>query len=209
MKQITTEDLAKMEQRYRASLINSLTGFKSVALIGTKNNEGQENLAIFNSLVHLGANPALIGMIVRPDSVERHTLENIESTGFYTINHILESFVEQAHHTAARYPRHVSEFEASGLTPEYKNEFFAPFVKESIVQIGMKLQTKLDISINNTIMVIGEIQWIKLPEEAIGNDGFIDLQITKSITNSGLDAYHRTERIVRLPYAKPKIVISQ
>ena len=205
MKQITTEDLAAMEQRFRASLINSLTGFKSVALIGTKNNEGQENLAIFNSLVHLGANPALIGMIIRPDSVERHTLENIESTGFYSINHILESFVEQAHHTAARYPRNISEFAASGLTPEYKNEFFAPFVKESVVQIGMKFQTKLDISINNTIMVIGEIQWIELPEEAIGHDGFIDLQITKSITNSGLDAYHRTERIVRLPDAKPKM----
>lgn len=205
MKQITTEDLAAMEQRFRASLINSLTGFKSVALIGTKNNEGQENLAIFNSLVHLGANPALIGMIVRPDSVERQTFENIQSTGFYSINHILESFVEQAHHTAARYPRNISEFAASGLTPEYKNEFFAPFVKESVVQIGMKFQTKLDISINNTIMVIGEIQWIELPEEAIGDDGFIDLQITKSITNSGLDAYHRTERIVRLPYAKPKM----
>jgi flavin reductase (DIM6/NTAB) family NADH-FMN oxidoreductase RutF len=204
MKQITIEDLAEMEQRFRASFINSLTGFKSVSLIGTMNKNNQENLAIFNSLVHLGSNPALIGMIVRPDSVERHTLENIEETGFYTINHIMESFVEQAHHTAARYPRNISEFEASGLTPEYKEGFFAPSVKESVVQIGMKFQTKLDISINNTLMVIGEIQWIQLPEEAIGNDGFIDLEITKSITNSGLDSYHRTERIVRLPYAKAK-----
>jgi hypothetical protein len=51
-------------------------------------------------------------------------------------------------------------------------------------------------------LVIGEIQSIELPEEAIEHDGFIDLQITQSITNSGLDAYHRTERIVRLPYAK-------
>ncbi len=204
MQQFTIEDLAKMEQRFRASFINSLTGFKSVSLIGTKNKNNQENLAIFNSLVHLGSNPALIGMIIRPDSVERHTLENIEETGFYTINHIMESFVEQAHHTAARYPRNVSEFAASGLTPEYKEEFFAPSVKESVVQIGMKFQTKLDISINNTLMVIGEIQWIQLPEEAIGNDGFIDLEITKSITNSGLDSYHRTERIVRLPYSKAK-----
>ena len=205
MKNITIENLNEMEQRYRASFINSLTGFKSVALIGTKNHEGQENLAIFNSLVHLGANPALIGMIVRPDSVERHTLENIESTGFYTINHILESFVEEAHHTAARYPRSISEFEASGLTPIYQSDFFAPAVKEARVQIGMKYQTKLDITLNNTIMVIGEIQWIQLPEEAIEEDGFIDLQITGSITNSGLDAYHRTERIARLPYAKPKL----
>ena len=206
MKHITDKELEQMEQRFRASFINSITGFKSVALIGTKNNANQENLAIFNSIVHLGSNPALIGMIIRPDSVERHTLENIEETGFYTINHILESFVEQAHHTSARYPRNVSEFEASGLTPFYRADFFAPYVKESTVQIGMEFKTKINIPINNTLMIIGQIKSISLPEKAISTDGFIDLEITKTITNSGLDSYHRTERIVRLPYAKPRIL---
>ena len=203
MKLITEKELDQMEQRFRASFINSITGFKSVALIGTKNKANQENLAIFNSIVHLGSNPALIGMIIRPDSVERHTLENIEETGFYTINHILESFVEQAHHTSARYPRNVSEFEASGLTPFYRTDFFAPYVKESTVQIGMEFKTKMNIPINNTLMIIGQIKSISLPEKAISTDGYIDLEITKTITNSGLDSYHRTERIVRLPYAKP------
>ena len=206
MKLITDKELDQMEQRFRASFINSITGFKSVALIGTKNNANQENLAIFNSIVHLGSNPALIGMIIRPDSVERHTLENIEETGFYTINHILESFVEQAHHTSARYPRNVSEFEASGLTPFYRADFFAPYVKESTVQIGMEFKTKINIPINNTLMIIGQIKSISLPEKAISTDGYIDLEITKTITNSGLDSYHRTERIVRLPYAKPRIL---
>ena len=206
MKHITDKELDQMEQRFRASFINSITGFKSVALIGTKNNANQENLAIFNSIVHLGSNPALIGMIIRPDSVERHTLENIEETGFYTINHILESFVEQAHHTSARYPRNISEFEASGLTPLYRDDFFAPYVKESNVQIGMEFKTKINISINNTLMVIGQIKSVSLPEKAISTDGYIDLEITKTITNSGLDAYHRTERIARLPYAKPRLL---
>ena len=206
MKHITDKELDQMEQRFRASFINSITGFKSVALIGTKNKANQENLAIFNSIVHLGSNPALIGMIIRPDSVERHTLENIEETGFYTINHILESFVEQAHHTSARYPRNISEFESSGLTPLYRDHFFAPFVQESNVQIGMEFKTKMNIPINNTLMVIGEIKSVSLPEKAISTDGFIDLEITKTITNSGLDAYHRTERIARLPYAKPLLL---
>lgn len=206
MKLITDKEIDQMEQRFRASFINSITGFKSVVLIGTRNKVNQENLAIFNSIVHLGSNPALIGMIIRPDSVERHTLENIEETGFYTINHILESFVEQAHHTSARYPRNVSEFEASGLTPSYQDDFFAPFVKESNVQIGMEFKTKINIPINNTLMIIGQIKSISLPEKAISTDGYIDLEITKTITNSGLDSYHRTERIARLPYAKPRIL---
>ena len=99
---IRTEDLEQMETRYRASFVNSLGGFKSVVLIGTKNNEGQENLAIFNSLIHIGANPALCAFIVRPDVSPRHTLENIIETGFYTINHLNSDIYKFAHQTSAR-----------------------------------------------------------------------------------------------------------
>lgn len=50
--------IGNLEDRKRVSLINSLSGFKSLNLIGTiNNNQGQTNLAIFNSVVHIGANP--------------------------------------------------------------------------------------------------------------------------------------------------------
>ncbi|RYF96590.1 MAG: flavin oxidoreductase, partial [Chitinophagaceae bacterium] len=82
-KEITKADLMEMEQRKRAHLINSVGGFKSVCLIGTTDNAAQTNLAIFSSIVHIGANPPLICFIMRPDSVERHTLANILETGVY------------------------------------------------------------------------------------------------------------------------------
>ena len=69
-----------MEVRKRAAFINSLTGFKSASLIGTIDNNKKTNLSIFSSVFHLGSNPALVGFINRPDSVERHTLENILQT---------------------------------------------------------------------------------------------------------------------------------
>jgi flavin reductase (DIM6/NTAB) family NADH-FMN oxidoreductase RutF len=78
----SSSDIMSFEKRYRAAFINSLGGFKSVCLIGTINNIKQSNLAIFNSIVHIGANPPLIGFVVRPDSVERHTLENILETSY-------------------------------------------------------------------------------------------------------------------------------
>lgn len=49
--------IGNLEDRKRVSLINSLSEFKSLNLIGTINNQGQTNLAIFNSVVHIGANP--------------------------------------------------------------------------------------------------------------------------------------------------------
>ena len=125
---ITNTELMQMEQRERAHLINSVGGFKSVCLIGTVDGAGKNNLAIFNSIVHIGANPPLISFIMRPDSVERHTLSNILSVGYYTINHLNEAIYKQAHQTSARYPKEISEFDATGLTPEFKNEFKAPYV---------------------------------------------------------------------------------
>ena len=88
--QITEADLIQMEQRKRAHLINSVGGFKSVCLIGTVDLKGQTNLAIFSSIVHIGSNPPLISFIMRPDSVERHSLSNILETSSYTINHLNE-----------------------------------------------------------------------------------------------------------------------
>lgn len=200
---IAESELQEMEQRKRAQLINSIGGYKSGILIGTVDKEGQENLAIFNSIFHLGANPPLFGLIFRPDSAPRHTLANIEDTGFFTVNHIHSKIIEQAHHTSARYDKSVSEFKAAGLTPEYLNDFFAPFVKEARVKFSAQLAEVHRLTINNTIMVIGKILEIQLPENAILEDGMIDLVATDTIAVSGLDRYMKAEEISRLPYAKP------
>ena len=201
--QITHTQLMEMEQRQRAHLVNSVGGFKSVCLIGTVDEVGQTNLAIFNSIVHIGANPPLISFIMRPDSVERHTLSNILTTGFYTINHLNESIYKQAHQTSARYPKDISEFEVTGLTAAYINNFKAPFVGESNVQLGIEFKERINLTINNTIMIIGEIKEMHFPTDCLLADGYLDIEKAGSIACTGLDSYHFTNRLERLPYAKP------
>lgn len=200
---VLAEDLAQMGKLYRAAFINSLGGFKSVVLVGTRAASGQENLAIFSSLFHLGANPALCGIIVRPSDVPRHSLQNILETKQYSINHIGEAFYTNAHQTSARYPEQVSEFEAAKLTPEYIEPVFAPFVKESSIKFACELEQKIDLDINGTILLIGKIIFATIPEELILPDGFIDLEKGGTLTVSGLDSYHSTKKIERLSYAKP------
>jgi flavin reductase (DIM6/NTAB) family NADH-FMN oxidoreductase RutF len=202
LSQITFNEIMAFEKERRTTFVNSLNGFKTACLIGTKNKNGLANLAIFNSFIHIGANPPLIGFICRPSSVERHTLENILETGSFTINHINESIFKQAHQTSARYARNQSEFEETELTEEYKNNFFAPFVKESKVQIGMEFKEKIEIPINNTILIIGQITEVYFPTEILNADGFLDLEAANSITSCGLDSYHKTQKLKRLSYAK-------
>jgi flavin reductase (DIM6/NTAB) family NADH-FMN oxidoreductase RutF len=201
--QLNTAAIAALEQRYRAALINSVTGFKPANLVGTVATTGTTNLAIMSSVVHLGSHPPLLGLVIRPNPVARHTLENILATACYTINHVGEDFFAAAHQTAARYPRDVSEFEAVGLEEHYIAGFPAPFVAQSRIRLGMRLREHHELAINGTHFVIGEVVLLDLPEGCVGEDGALDLAAAGTIALSGLDSYHRTEPIQRMAYAKP------
>lgn len=203
MKHFEQQQLAAMDNSTRVKFINSLSGFKSANLIGTSNRRNEDNLAIISSVVHLGANPPLIGFIMRPHSVDRHTLENIEETGVYTINHVHKGIVKQAHQTSAKYDRGQSEFEQTGLTAGQCDGFHAPYVNESRLSMGVKLVEIASITHNGTEFVIGEIQWVRTEESAIQADGFIDIEALETVAVSGLDRYHATQGLCRLSYAKP------
>lgn len=199
---LSASDILNMETRKRAAFMNSISGFKSASLIGTIDNNNKTNLAIFSSVIHLGSNPALVGFINRPDTVDRHTFENILETNCFTINHINKSIYKQAHQTSARYSKDISEFDATGLTPEFQNSFKAPFVKESNIKYGLEFIEKHDLKINGTILVIGKVVEVFLPESCLLSDGAIDIEMAETIAISGLDSYHTTNKIARLSYAK-------
>lgn len=197
-------ELESMEQRFRAQFINSLSGFKSANLIGSVDAQGQTNLAIMSSAFHLGAAPALMGLIVRPDVAERHTLDNIRDTGVYTINHVNSEIYTKAHQTSARYPRSVCEFDEVNLTREFIADFKAPAVKESRVKLGLELREEQFMQINGTHLLIGEITWVDLPLEIVADDGYVDITQANTVGLSGLDAYCDVNILQRLPYAKAR-----
>lgn len=200
----SNDSILQMETRVRAAFMNSLSGFKSASLIGTIDAKGYSNLAVFSSVIHIGSNPALIGFINRPDSTSRHTLENILETQCFTINHINQHIYQQAHQTSARYPKTISEFEATGLTEEYGTLFKAPYVKESTIKYGLSFAEKHDLRINGTILIIGKVEEIFIPEGCLLTHGAIDIEKAETIAISGLDSYHKTQKIARLSYAKPE-----
>ncbi len=197
------------ERLYKINLVNSLSGFKSANLIGTKSADGQENLAVFSSVFHLGSSPALLGFILRPTTVARHTYDNILATGHYTINHIAESFAHAAHQTSAKYPHQISEFEATGLEPVYYDGNTAPFVKESPVQISMRFKQEIPIEANGTLLIIGEILDVYFEQDMLLQDGFLDLAKGKVVSINGLDAYCSVKPFKRFEYARPSVVLKE
>ncbi|MBU3020384.1 flavin reductase [Aestuariibacter sp. A3R04] len=191
-----------MDKLQRSNFVNCLSGYKSANLVGTT--DGRiENLAVISSVVHIGANPPFLGMVLRPHTVPRHTLENIKQTGQYTINAIDASWYEKAHQTAARYPKEVSEFDAVALTPWYSQGLIAPYVCESKIKIGLQVAEITPIHCNNTQLVVGKIDEVYVDAHAIAEDGMLDLPVMDIACISGLDTYHRPQMLARLSYAKP------
>lgn len=205
MKHFSKEDIDQMSSIYRLNMINSCTGYKSANLIGTQSENGKTNLAVFNSVVHLGSNPPLIGFILRPTSVPRHSHQNMKKNGLFTINHIHQSQIEDAHHTSAKYPEEISEFDQTSLVEEYKEGIKAPFVKNAPLQLGCRYLNEYQIKENDTSIIVGQIEHIFIEEEMLLEDGWVQLDKGGVVAINGLDGYAIPKLIERFTYARPKL----
>ncbi|KAB1157250.1 flavin oxidoreductase [Tenacibaculum aiptasiae] len=201
---ITRKEIEAFPHLYKINLMNSISGYKSANLIGTKSKEGITNVAVFSSVVHYGSNPPILGFVLRPTTVVRNTYNNIKETGFYTINAISEGMIEEAHHTSAKYSAEISEFDKTNLTSEYKNNFEAPFVEESPLQLGMKYLEEYHIKANDTVLVLGEVTDLYFEDTMLSEDGFLNLSKENVAAINGLDTYMVAKEFKRLSYQRPK-----
>lgn len=206
MTTFTEQDINGMHHLNRINLINSCSGYKSANLIGSRGSDGVSNVAVFSSVTHVGSNPPLLGFFLRPTTVLRNTYENIKATGKYTINHIHETIIEEAHHTSAKYDASISEFDVTGLEETYIDDFYAPFVGSSPVKLAMEYVDEHFIDANDTILVLGKIKAIYVDDHLVSKDGFIDLSEANTATVNGLDAYAVPKTNVRLSYQRPNPV---
>lgn len=200
---IESEEMMGWDKYYRINVLNKLSGFKSTFLIGTNDSNKNTNLAIFNSVSHIGANPFFIAFILRPTTVDRHTYQNIKETNYYTINHVTTAIYQQAHQTSAKYDKGESEFSKCQLNEEYLDSFKAPFVKECKVKLGLSLLEEQLIRCNNTRLIIGKVEKIVLPENSIEANGDIRLDLLDSAIGNGLDSYYKAYFLEKLEFARP------
>ena len=203
MKHYSNSEIKELDKFFRLNLINSSTGYKSANLLGTKSKKGVTNVAVFNSVTHIGSDPPLLGFILRPQTVPRNTYNNIKETGVFTVNHIQKDMIEMAHQTAARYDREVSEFHETGLEEEYLDGFFAPYVKQSTIKMGCRYINEYHITENNTTLVIGEIEHLYFEEGIQMPDGWLRLEDADTVAINGLDGYALPVLLDRFHYSKP------
>jgi len=198
------EDIDNLGKIFRINLINSCSGFKSANLLGSVSKEGITNVAVFSSVTHLGSNPPTLGFVLRPTTVPRNTHKNFKETGYFTINHIHEAIIDDAHHTSAKYPEHISEFDVTNLEEEYKGKQKAPFVKGAPVQMSMKFVEEVYVPSNDVMLIVAQIEELYVKDELLQDDGLINLSLGNVATINGLDSYAIPKFKKQLSYQRPK-----
>jgi flavin reductase (DIM6/NTAB) family NADH-FMN oxidoreductase RutF len=198
------KNIQDLEHLYKINLINSCSGFKSANLIASISSNGVSNVAVFSSVTHLGSNPPTLGFILRPTTIPRDSYKNIKENGIFTINHIYEDIIEDAHHTSAKYPEEVSEFDVTNLEKEFKGSFNAPFVKNSPVQMSMKFVEEIYVASNDVLLIVAQIQELYVKDNLLENDGLINLSKGNIATINGLDTYAIPKFKKQLSYQRPK-----
>lgn len=197
------KDLNSLPSRFRANLINTCTGYKSSNLLATRSKDGITNVAMFNSIVHVGSNPALLGFILRPLTVRRDTYRNFKENGVFTVNQVHNTILWDAHHTSAKYEEGISEFSKTSLTEAYLDNFQAPYVEESAIKIGCRYQNEYHIKENGCLFIIGAIEHLYLPDKIVHDDGWVQLDMADTVSTIGLDGYALPKLLERFAYARP------
>jgi flavin reductase (DIM6/NTAB) family NADH-FMN oxidoreductase RutF len=202
MELISVEQIERWDSIYRRTLMNAVSGPRSLFLMGTSHANGTPNLGLFFNLLHVGAHPPLLGVLFRPLTVPRHSYSNLMESSECTLNLVTESMVPQAHQASANFAEEISEFEAVGLGAEYHHGFRSPAVAESPLQMGLRPIEEHQIKSNGTILVVLKLEWMRLASGFVSPEGFLRLEKMQAAVSNGLDGYAGLARSQRFAYAK-------
>lgn len=183
---------------------------RPICFASTIDSDGQANLSPFSFFNVFGSKPPIL--IFSParrvrDNTIKHTLENCIETKEVVINMVNYAIVQQMSLSSCEYPKGVSEFEKSGLTP-IASEFVKPFrVKESPVQFECKVlevkETGSEGGAGN--LIICEVLMMHINDDVLNEHQQIDPHKIDLVARMGGDYYCRASGDAVFEVAKPNL----
>ncbi|KAF7552825.1 hypothetical protein G7046_g7287 [Stylonectria norvegica] len=181
---------------------------RPIAFVSTRSADGSSvNLAPFSYFNVVNHDPPLfvVGVAGGLDTA-KDTLRNIAESKECVINIISEGFIEAANSTSVNAPYGVSEWDVSGLTPEYDCKTVkCARVKEAVVSIEAKLDTLKEYDSratpgkkSGTVLILeGTRFWVR--EDALNEDqNLVDPAVLKPISRMGGITYARVTEALEI-----------
>jgi len=181
--------LKDLDQKSIYKLMTSSIVPRPIAWVSTVSKDGIYNLAPFSYFAGVSSKPPLIIISIgRKDKyTKKDTLKNIEEVGDFVINIVTKELVDKMNITALPFDEEIDEFERAGLTPAPSTLVKSPRVKESPINIECK---KFQIiQIEKMGLVLGEIVNIKVRDDLLTEDGYIDISKINLVGRLGSNEY--------------------
>ena len=184
--------ISNLDRTFKINLINSITGLKPANLIGTTD-KNIENVAIFSSVLHLGSSPALIGFMIRPQYKRKtDTYLNLLENPYFTINSIEREYIDKAHKSSGKYSKDISEFDELNIEKVYIDNYKAPFVKDSLIKIGLHKVEEIKL-LNRCRLIVGKVELVVINNNILESDGNIDFSKSTTTCISGCQKYYNVK----------------
>ena len=173
---------------------------RPIAFVSSVSTEGIVNLAPFSFFNAMAYDPATIVLGISRSAgwKEKDTLANIEATGEFVVNVVVDDIAEAMNRTAAEFPADVDEFEVGGLTAAPSELVRAPRVAESPVNMECRLNQVVAVGDGTKhAIVIGEIVLMHIRDDII-NGHRINHQRLKPVGRLAGNMYCNTHNVYEL-----------
>ena len=173
---------------------------RPIAFVSSVSTDGIVNLAPFSFFNAMAYDPATIVLGISRSAgwKEKDTLANIEATGEFVVNVVVDDIAEAMNSTAAEFPADVDEFEVGGLTAAPSEMVRAPRVVESPVNMECRLNQVVAVGDGTKhAIVIGEIVLMHIRDDII-NGHRIHHQRLKPVGRLAGNMYCNTHDVYEL-----------
>ena len=142
---------------------------RPIAFVSTVSPDGVVNLAPYSFFNAVSYTTVVFSSSRHVGNKSKDTLRNIEETGEFVVNIVVDPIAEAMNATAAEYPEDVDEFAIAGLTHAPSDIVKAPRVAESPVNIECKLDQIVTIGSGEHEhgLVIGTILMMHVRDDII------------------------------------------
>ena len=158
----------KTFERFSAVLTGVIVP-RPIAFVSTVSADGEVNLAPYSFFNAVSYDTVMFSSSRNVGNKSKDTLRNVEETGEFVVNIVVDSIAESMNATAAEYPEGVDEFEIAGLSHAPSQIVKPPRVAESPVNIECKLDQIVQIGsgAHEHGLVIGKILLVHVRDDII------------------------------------------
>ena len=158
----------KTFERFNAVLTGVIVP-RPIAFVSTVSHSGEVNLAPYSFFNAVSYKNVVFSSSRNVGNKSKDTLRNIEETGEFVVNIVVDPIAEAMNATAAEFPEGEDEFGIAGLTHAPSEIVKAPRVAESPVNIECKLDqiVQLGSGDHEHGLVIGEILLMHVCDDII------------------------------------------